>query len=329
MSFYPPDSGANSSPTKRFISGLQRWFVTSSASRRMVNVAETLGKLTVFFGILAFILEAPDRARQRHYQAWELLNLASGHAGEAGRSIAFDVLVRDHQPMRNIDLKGATISELSLNGAQMPGAIFDETTLKNVDWSCKVTVEMSRYWVPTLSLCSRTDLRGAKFYNNEITKVNFNGAILQFANFGNPVSLQSIISDSVFDNANLEGITVDNTILQNNSFLNSSFNRDCRYRRATTEAKLNNNCIRWTHVNFRGKNNFSGIDLSNSSWIQVQLFTDENGNRADFTDANLEGIQFTDDPVPGSGGWKILAADSPILTNAILCRTKANLWRFR
>ena len=119
--------------------------VNSTAATRAVSAAELLGKLTIFFGNLSFILEAPDRAKQRHYQAWELLNLASGHSGEAGRSIAFDVLVHDHQPMRNLDLKGATISELRLNVALMPGAVFDEATLYNVDWSCKAGVEIGDY----------------------------------------------------------------------------------------------------------------------------------------------------------------------------------------
>ena len=171
------------------------------------------------------------------------------------------------------------------------------------------------------------DLTGAKFYNKEITRVNFSGAILRYANFGSPASPESnpfptVISETIFDDSNLDGITIDNTILQNNSFLRSSLNTDCRHMRSSSDAKLNNNCVRWTHVIFRGKNNFGGVDLLNSSWIAVQFFADENGNKTDFTDANLEGVQFTDNPVPLPDVWKILSADSAVLNNVILCRTR-------
>jgi len=76
------------------------WTRRSRTVKAVVSIAELLGKLTIVAGILSFIIEAPERAKQRHYQAWQLINeVPRGSPGDAGRSIAIGVLVKDHVPM--------------------------------------------------------------------------------------------------------------------------------------------------------------------------------------------------------------------------------------
>src|SRR5271167_3861180 len=90
---------------------------TSPTVKAAVSIATVLGKLTIFFGILSFILEAPDRAKQRHYQAWQLIDAARLHPGDAGRSIALGVLVGDQQEMRDLDLTNANLQGRILRSA--------------------------------------------------------------------------------------------------------------------------------------------------------------------------------------------------------------------
>ena len=55
---------------------------------RFLRLLELLGKFTVVVGMASYLLGAGDRAKQKHYQAWQVLSLASGRRRtSAGRTL--------------------------------------------------------------------------------------------------------------------------------------------------------------------------------------------------------------------------------------------------
>jgi hypothetical protein len=54
--------------------GLQHW--------ALFDLLEIAGRLTVLVAVVIWFLEADDRAKERHYRAWELINAARGSWGQ-------------------------------------------------------------------------------------------------------------------------------------------------------------------------------------------------------------------------------------------------------
>jgi uncharacterized protein YjbI with pentapeptide repeats len=257
----------------------------SEPLKAVVRIAAILGKLTIFFGILSFLVEAPERAKQRHYQAWQLIDGARGHPGDAGRSIAFEVLVGDHQMMRDLDLTNANLQGRDLRSAIMPGVLFKNSKLIDVDFSCKRGVRLGDYWIPEFQWCS--DLQEAQFQTDKITGVKFNGASLIGAVFGGVSDntqrpVPTTLSNSHFDEADMQGVSFNTTLLLNNTF----------------KGTKNMKGIIWGQSAIKGDNSFVGADLSGARWHDIRIEVDAGQKPSDFTDANLSDIQLSAQPVP-------------------------------
>ena len=64
-----------------WFSAVAAWLQTPTA-KNILAFAEAAGKLTIVVGILSYIVEAPDRSKQHHYQAWQLINGARPRQGK-------------------------------------------------------------------------------------------------------------------------------------------------------------------------------------------------------------------------------------------------------
>src|SRR6516225_10970215 len=53
--------------------GLSRW--------SFLEVLEYLGSFSVLIGVIFYFSESGDRIKQRHYQAWQVINTAQGKGG--------------------------------------------------------------------------------------------------------------------------------------------------------------------------------------------------------------------------------------------------------
>src|SRR3984957_6669610 len=89
--------------------GLSRW--------SFLEVLEYLGSFSVLIGVIFYFSEAGDRRKQKHYQAWQVINTAQGKGGSGGRIEALQELNMDHVP-----LVGVAASEAFLQGVQLPRA---------------------------------------------------------------------------------------------------------------------------------------------------------------------------------------------------------------
>ncbi len=57
--------------------GLERW-VNWLGSLALFQLLEYAGRLTVLVAVIFYFIEAPERRKQAHYQAWQLINSAQG-----------------------------------------------------------------------------------------------------------------------------------------------------------------------------------------------------------------------------------------------------------
>jgi hypothetical protein len=100
--------------------GLSRW--------AFLEVLEYLGILSVLIAVIFYFAESGDRRKQKHYQAWQVINTAQGKGGSGGRIEALQELNEDHQPLVGLDAPGAF-----LQGIQLPGANLLRCNLEAAD----------------------------------------------------------------------------------------------------------------------------------------------------------------------------------------------------
>src|SRR5262249_44810631 len=61
----------------------------------LLRILEYSSFLSVLFAVLVYFNEAPDRKKQKHYQAWQVINTAQDKGGSGGRVEAMQELNAD------------------------------------------------------------------------------------------------------------------------------------------------------------------------------------------------------------------------------------------
>jgi hypothetical protein len=103
--------------------GLSRW--------AFLEVLEYLGTFSVLVAVLFYFAEAGDRRKQKHYQAWQVINTAQGKGGSGGRIEALQELNEDHQPLAGLDAPAAILQGVRLPGANLLRCNLEATDLRD------------------------------------------------------------------------------------------------------------------------------------------------------------------------------------------------------
>jgi len=91
--------------------GLSRW--------SFLEVLEYLGSFSVLIGAIFYFSESGDRVKQRHYQAWQVINTAQGKGGSGGRIEALQELNEDKIPLVGVDVSSAFLQGVRLEHANL------------------------------------------------------------------------------------------------------------------------------------------------------------------------------------------------------------------
>jgi hypothetical protein len=133
--------------------GLSRW--------SFLEVLEYLGSFSVLVGVIFYFSESGDRVKQRHYQAWQVINTAQGKGGSGGRIEALQELNEDKIPLVGVDVSSAFLQGVRLGHANLLRADMSSADLR------------------------RSDLTSANLTFADLHDANFRGARLQDVTFAN------------------------------------------------------------------------------------------------------------------------------------------------
>jgi uncharacterized protein YjbI with pentapeptide repeats len=110
-----------------------------------LEVLEYLGTFSILLGVILYFAETGDREKQKHYQAWQVINTAQGKGGSGGRKEALQELVADRVDLVGVDvsdaflmrvqLRRANLARASLRGADLRMGVFDQADLEYADLS--------------------------------------------------------------------------------------------------------------------------------------------------------------------------------------------------
>ena len=168
---------------------LFEWLAYVLSRWAFLEVLEYLGILSVLFGVIFYYSEAGDRQKQKHYQAWQVINTAQGKGGSGGRIEALQELNADRVPLVGVDASVAF-----LQGVHLPHAQLARANLSGSD---------IREGVFRRSDIEYADLRSANFRHGDLSEVNLQNADLEDAYLVGATLAAADLSGANLTNADL------------------------------------------------------------------------------------------------------------------------------
>jgi hypothetical protein len=161
----------------RWLEWVLQWSAYYLSRWALLEVLEYLSVLSVLFAVIFYFAESGDRQKQKHYQAWQVINTAQGKGGSGGRIEALQELNLDGVPLVGVDAAGAFLQGIQLQHANLLRANLEAADLRD-------------------SNLHAVDLRYANLKSANFREANLSGANLEGAD----------LSDADLVDADLSGI---------------------------------------------------------------------------------------------------------------------------
>jgi hypothetical protein len=162
------------------------WIAYGLSNWTLLEVLEYLSRFGVLVAVIFYFAESGDRVKQRHYQAWQVVDLAEGKGGNGGRIEALEELNRDGVSLVGVNLASAFLMGVRLPKAKLGRSNFDGADARNAEMTAATAVAAS------------------------FRSANFRGARLEHVSF-----VGSILNDVDFTGADLKNADLTNTSLEN------------------------------------------------------------------------------------------------------------------
>lgn len=167
------------------------WLAHFLSNWVFLEVLEYLGKFSILIAVIYYFAEAGDRKKQKHYQAWQVVNTAQGKGGSGGRVDALEELNRDRVPLVGVD-----VSRAFLQGIRLPRADLLRSNLEGVD------ARGSNFRGANLTY---SNLQSSNFRNSDLTSSRLEGANLDDADLAEADLTGADLTDVTLDRADLRG----------------------------------------------------------------------------------------------------------------------------
>jgi hypothetical protein len=108
-----------------------RWVAYLLSGWAFLEVLEYFGTLSLLVAAVSYFGESKDRIKQKHYQAWQVINSAQGKGGSGGRIDALEELHQDGVLLVGVDVSDAFLQGVDLNGANLLRANFRSADIRD------------------------------------------------------------------------------------------------------------------------------------------------------------------------------------------------------
>lgn len=172
------------------------WLAFLLSRWTFVVVLEYLGSLSILVAVFFYFHDAGNRTKQRHYQAWQVINTAQGKGGSGGRIEALQELNEDGEPLVGVDVSGAFLQGLHLRKARLVRSNFSAADVRNSNFA-DADLEDSEL--------RSANFRQSNFANASLSRTHLDDADFQSANLSN-----SDLSGTTLDGTDLRFVTITN-----------------------------------------------------------------------------------------------------------------------
>ena len=109
------------------------WIAFALSRWTFLHVLEYLEGFSVLIAVIFYFSESGDRLKQKHYQAWQVINTAQGKGGNGGRIEALEELNSDGVSLIGVDLGDAFLQSVHLERGRLARAKFGSADLRDAD----------------------------------------------------------------------------------------------------------------------------------------------------------------------------------------------------
>jgi uncharacterized protein YjbI with pentapeptide repeats len=148
---------------------LCEWIAYFLSNWTFLQILDYIRGFSVIVIVLFYFYDSGNRVKQRHYQAWQVINTAQGKGGNGGRIEALEELNEDHVSLVGVDVSGAFLQGLHLEKGDLARATLNAADLRNA--------------IVVSSDFRDADLRFANFRECDCVRTSFRGAMLDEADF--------------------------------------------------------------------------------------------------------------------------------------------------
>jgi hypothetical protein len=173
------------------------WASYMLAKWPLVELLEYLGSFSILFAAVFYFADAPDRLKQKHYQAWQVINTAEGKGGSGGRIDALQELNDDRVALIGVDAASAYLEGVRLEKAQARRASFSSADLRSARFKRASLDDADLHWA---------NLRGADLRECKLTGARMDDADLFEANLAGADVAAASLERADLRGANLNGI---------------------------------------------------------------------------------------------------------------------------
>jgi hypothetical protein len=146
-----------------------------------LDVLDHFGRFSVLIAVIFYFADSGNRLKQRHYQAWQVINTAQGKGGNGGRIDALQELNADHVSLIGVDASGAYLGGVRLERAQLDRCDLHAADLRASD------LHFARLANSNLQSANfrGADMTGADLSSSELQDADMTGVNLAKANLAN------------------------------------------------------------------------------------------------------------------------------------------------
>jgi uncharacterized protein YjbI with pentapeptide repeats len=179
------------------------WVAWALGAWTLLEVLENLSSFSVLVAVIFYFAGSGDRLKQKHYQAWQVINTAQGKGGSGGRIEALQELNADRISLVGVDASGAFLQGISLRNANLARCDMHASDLRD-----------SSFAHAMLSFCDLRDanLRNADLSASKADNANLAGADLHGANLRGTIVSDSDLSDADLRETDLRDLQWKHTV---------------------------------------------------------------------------------------------------------------------
>ena len=201
---------------EKFCQPTESWLFCQIRESVLLNLVEGF---SILVAVWLFFLEAPERDKQAHYEAWKTIDSAHGLRNSYARLQALQDLNSDRVPLRGFnapeaDLRGINLSGADLSNAYLSGADLSNANLSNANLSYANLAETRLDNVNlNNSKLTGANISYASFIEAKLQNVDFVGANMIGANF-----VRANLAQAYFGDVNFNQCLLDDANLQKTKF---------------------------------------------------------------------------------------------------------------
>ena len=171
------------------------WLAFLLSNWRLIEVLEYIGSLSILVAVFFYFHDADNRVKQRHYQAWQVINTAQGKGGSGGRIEALQELNNDGVALVGVNVSGAFLQGVHLGKARLLRSDFSAADVRNSDFKAADLQD--------------SNLHSANFRQSAFQQASLIGAQIDDADLQGADLSGADLSGAVLDNTDLRLVKLD------------------------------------------------------------------------------------------------------------------------